>query len=404
MKNWAGNITWNPTEIAYPTSEEAIQKIVRRAANDRKKIRIIGTGHSFTALCKTEDILISLDKYQGLVSVDKNNNQAVVKGGTKLNDLGELLFNEGLAMENLGDIDVQSMAGTISTGTHGTGSKFGTISTQVIALRFINGKGEIITCSETENRALFKAAQVSLGVIGVITQVTIQCMPSYKLNIDNKVETLKEVLSNLQERLDTNRHFEFYWMPYTEMALSKTSNIVANTDTDKVSFFNYWSEYVIENYAFKLVCEYARWFPSKNVAVSKLSAQLMSDTKKTLHSHKVFATQRLVKFREMEYNIPAAAYQDVWKEVLKTVNSKQFNIHFPIESRWVKGDDIPMSPAYKRDSAYIACHVYKGKDCQPYFNALETIFRAHGGRPHWGKMNTLDPCLLYTSPSPRDRG
>ena len=174
MKNWAGNITWNPSEIAYPISEAAIQQIVLKAANDHKKIRIIGTGHSFTPLCKTDDVLISLDKFQGLVSTDKDKVQATVKAGTKLNYLGELLFKEGMAMENLGDIDVQSIAGTISTGTHGTGQAFGTISTQVIALRFVNGKGEIVDCSETNNRALFKAAQVSLGVLGIITQVTLQ--------------------------------------------------------------------------------------------------------------------------------------------------------------------------------------------------------------------------------------
>lgn len=389
MKNWAGNITWTPTQIAYPTSEEEIQQLVLRAANDRKKMRVIGTGHSFTALCKTEDVLISLDKYQGIVKVDKDSVQAVVKGGTKLNYLGDLLFKEGMAMENLGDIDVQSIAGTISTGTHGTGASFGTISTQVIALRFVNGKGEIISCSETENRALFKAAQVSLGVLGIITQITLQCMPIYQLEVFTKSESLEEVFSNLSERLATNRNFEFFWMPYTQTAATKTSNIVTDSHIDKANFFSYWSEYVLENFAFKLLCEYAHWFPSKNKSISKLTASLISDVHKVHHSHKVYATTRLVKFREMEYNVPAESYADVWKEVEKTVNSRKFPIHFPIENRWVKKDDILISPAYGRDSAYIACHVYNKKDHTAYFKTLEDIFRAYGGRPHWGKMNTL---------------
>jgi len=358
MKNWAGNITWNPTEIAYPTSEEAIQKIVLKAANDRKKIRIIGTGHSFTPLCKTEDVLISLDKFQGLITTDKDKVQATVKAGTKLNNLGELLFQEGMAMENLGDIDVQSIAGTISTGTHGTGQQFGTISTQVIALRFVNGKGEIVNCSKTDNPVLFKAAQVSLGVLGIITQVTLQCVPAYKLALQNRKETIASVMDNLKERNDNNRNFEFYWLPYTETTWTKTSNIVESDEPDKINFFNYWSEYVLENYLFKLLCEYAAWFPSKNAAVSKLAASSVTDVKKVYYSHKIYATQRLVKFKEMEYNVPRAAYEDVFKEVVKTVNSKKYAIHFPIESRFVKGDDILMSPAYGRDSAYIACHVY----------------------------------------------
>ena len=398
MKNWAGNITWNPSEIAYPTSEEAIQQVVLRAANNRKKIRTIGSGHSFTALCRTNDVLVSLDKYQGLVRVDKNKCQAVVKAGTKLNHLGALLFKEGMAMENLGDIDVQSIAGTISTSTHGTGTQFGTISTQVIALRFVNGKGEIVDCSATENPALFKAVQVSLGVLGIITQITLHCVPLYKLCIHSKRESLTEILPTLPERLEGNRNFEFMWLPYTEYALTKSSNIVNNQAPDKVSFLNYWTEYVLENFTFKLLCEYARFFPSQNKAISKLSARFISDVTKVHYSHKVYATQRLVKFREMEYNIPADVLPAVWKEVVKVVNSGKYNIHFPIEVRWAKGDDIFMSPAYGRDSAYLACHVYSKKECAPYFQALENVFSDYGGRPHWGKMNTLkhqDVAKLY---------
>lgn len=391
MKNWAGNIIFNPSEVEYPTSETAIQQIVLKAANDRKKVRIIGSGHSFSALVKTEDVLISLDKYQGIVSTNKDKVQATVKAGTKLNLLGELLFKEGMAMENLGDIDVQSIAGTISTGTHGTGKAFGTISTQVIALRMVNGRGEIVECSTTNNPELFKAVQVSLGVLGIITQVTLQCLPAYKLALQNRKETVEAVLANLEERNDNNRNFEFYWLPYTNTTITKTSNIVEADEPDKINFFNYWSEYVLENYAFKLFCEFAHWFPSKNQLVSRITADAAADVRKVYYSHKIYATQRLVKFREMEYNVPATAYEDVFKEVSKTVNSGKFNIHFPIENRWVKKDDILMSPAYGRDSAYIACHVYAKKDCRPYFDALEEIFVAHGGRPHWGKMNQLNP-------------
>ena len=389
MKNWAGNITWNPSEVAYPTTEEEIQQIVLRAANSNKNIRVIGTGHSFTALCQTDNILMSLDKYQGLISIDKEQLQATVKGGTKLNLLGDLLFDEGLAMENLGDIDVQSIAGTISTGTHGTGTAFGTISTQITALRFVNGKGEIINCSETENRELFKAAQVSIGALGIITEVTIQCVPIYKLAVKTTAGLMSEVIENLQGHLDNNRNFEFFWLPYTDKLAMKSSNIVKNLPCDEINFLNYWTEYVLENHALKLLCDFAKRFPSKTQAVSKFTAKLISDVTKVNYSHKIYATQRLVKFREMEYNIPAEAYHDVWKEVVKIANSGKYNVHFPIENRWVKQDDILMSPAYGRDSAYIACHVYSNKDCVPYFKALEEVFRAHEGRPHWGKMHTL---------------
>ena len=389
MKNWAGNIVWDPTQIAYPDSEEAIQQLVILALESKKKIRLIGTGHSFTPVCATDDISISLDKFQGLISVDKENATATVKAGTKLNALGDLLFDQGLAMENLGDVDVQSIAGTISTGTHGTGKNLGTISTQVIALKLINGKGDVVACSELVNRDLFKAAQVSLGLLGIITEVTIQCVPTYKLEIVNKKESIKSVFSNLGQRNDDNRNFEFYWMPYTDTAWTKTSNLVEDGEPESVGLFNYWSEYVIENYGFKVMCELARVFPSKNEFVAQVSAKVIGNSSKIHFSHKIYATQRMVRFKEMEYNVPVEVYIDVFKEVQKIVNSKKYNIHFPIENRVVQADDIYMSPAYQRDAAYIACHVYNKKDHKPYFSALEEMFRSYGGRPHWGKMNSL---------------
>lgn len=390
MQNWAKNVRWDPSQILYPTSEGELWAHVIRALNDSRKIRTIGTGHSFTALCKTDEILISLDKYQGLIAVDREKCQVTVKGGTKLKVLGALLFEHGMAMENLGDIDVQSIAGTISTGTHGTGKQFGTISTQVVALKFVNGKGDLVSCSKEADPDLFRAAQVSLGLLGIITEVTLQCVPAYKLQLENRKELLQEVLPYIGQRNQENRNFEFYWFPYTDVTWTKSSNAVSDSEPDKNNIFNYWSEYVLENYAFKLLCEYARIFPSQNVRASRISAASIGEVAKVYHSHKVYATQRMVKFQEMEYNIPSEAHGDVFKEVVKTINTRKFNIHFPIENRWVKGDDIYMSPAYDRDSAYIACHVYNKKDCKPYFKALEEIFRAHGGRPHWGKMNTLE--------------
>lgn len=389
MKNWSGSVQWNPQQIEKPDSEEAIQQIVRKAAERGQKIRVIGTGHSFTRLCQTEDILISLDNYQGLNAIDKVSGLVSVKAGTKLGYLGDLLYEQGLAMENLGDIDVQSIAGTISTGTHGTGTAFGTISTQVKGLKFVNGKGELIICSETENRDLFKAAQVSLGVLGIITEVSLQCVPAYKLELWNRMETMAEVLGNIHQKNSENRNFEFYCFPHSEKVWTKSSNI-ANSQADKDGLINTLTEYVLENYAFKVLCEFARFFPSQNKTVSKISVGSIPNLRKVKHSHKVYATKRLVRFNEMEYNIPLEAHEEVLKEVMKIASSGKYPVHFPIENRFVKRDDIYLSPASGRDSAYIACHMYNKKDCRPYFLALEEVFRAHEGRPHWGKMNTFD--------------
>lgn len=389
MKNWAGNVQWSPEERHYPASESAIQELVKRALNEDRKIRIIGTGHSFNPLCATKELLISLDQYQGITTIQQDKLQVTVRAGTKLRTLGVQLFQHGLAMENLGDIDVQSIGGTISTGTHGTGTGFGIISTQVVALRFVNGHGQMVDCSLEKSPELFKAAQVSLGALGIITSITLQCIPAYKLALHNKKEKLDAVLATLPDRLSHHRNFEYYWMPFTNYAWTKTSQIVAAESPDQAKFFHFWTEYVLENYAFQVLCQFAHWFPALNQTVSQITAANINDSRKVNFSHKVYATRRLVRFKEMEYNIPAEAYPDVWKEIRKTINTKKFNIHFPIESRWVMQDAIYLSPAYQRNSAYLACHVYFKKDHRPYFSALEEIFRAHGGRPHWGKMHSL---------------
>jgi FAD-linked oxidoreductase len=291
-------------------------------------------------------------------------------------------------MENMGDIDAQSIAGTISTGTHGTGLAFGTISTQVRGIRFINGRGEIVECSPTERPELFRAAQLSLGSLGVITEITLQCVPAYRLELRSRKEELEAVLNSWPERHRDNRNFEFYWFPYTQQAWTKTANL-ADDQPDKVGMANYLTEYFLENYVFKLFCEAAARFPALNRSVARVSANAIPTVRKVYHSHKVYATQRLVRFNEMEYNVPLEAHETVFREIVRTINKRNFRIHFPIENRVVKGDDILLSPAYGRDSAYIACHVYHKKEWEPFFREMEAIFLAHGGRPHWGKIHFL---------------
>lgn len=387
MQNWSGNQEWNPQEVFSPKSEEEILGIVKNAYENKRKIRIIGTGHSFTPLVCTDQILIDLDDYQGIESVDKAAKTAVVRAGTKLNLLGKQLFENGLALENMGDVDMQSIAGSISTGTHGTGLEFGNMSTQVTEVTFINGLGERVVCSETIQPELFKCMQISLGAFGIITNLKMRCIPSYKLKLEKKKEKLDDVLAKLDNINKTNRNFEFYWMPYTDTVQTKYSNI-SDEPEDKSTFWSNFNDIYLENYVFKGLCEVAKAVPTLNKGISSFSAQFISSSKKTQYSHNVYATPRYVKFNEMEYNVPIEAYQDVMKDLVKCINTKKFNIHFPLENRFVKGDDIYLSPAHKRNSAYIACHVYKGKEYKPYFTALEEIFMAYDGRPHWGKMHT----------------
>ncbi len=387
MKNWSENIEWSPKEVAKPSSEAELQALIQAAVQGGRQVRIIGTGHSFEPLSVTDDLLINLDNWQGLIEVDEVEKTAVVKSGTKLNLLGQLLYDKGLAQENLGDIDQQSIAGSISTGTHGTGTAFGNLSTQVIGMRFVNGKGEIVDCSINDKTDLFKAMQISLGSMGVITQLKLQLVDAYKLELVKDKSTLDEILNQLDSLNANNRNFEFYWLPYTNVVQTKTTNIGKGL-VDKSGIGTYFDEVVMENWVFKLFCDAAKMRPSLNTSLNGFLAKFISHQKKTKYSHQVYATPRYVKFNEMEYNVPLEAYKDVMKDLVKCVEKNKFNIHFPVENRFVKQDDIYLSPAYKRDSAYIAAHVYKGKEYKKYFDALEEIYIAYDGRPHWGKMHT----------------
>jgi len=397
MKNWSRHLEWHPAVIEYPQSEDEVIKVVQRAITDRKTIRIIGSGHSFMPLSSTNQVLVSLDQYQGILAIDKEKNWVTVKAGTKLNYLNELLAKEGLALENMGDIDVQSIAGATGTGTHGTGTAFVNLSTQIRQIKFVNGLGELVTCSENTLPEVFKAAQISLGTLGIITELTLQCVPAYTLALEIGKDTLEHLLEQYEAINATNRNFEFYWFPNTPYVMTKKSNIT-NAPPDRSSFKDYLQEILLENYAFLAICEASYRFPSLTHRLSRFAASTIDNHKKINESHKVFSTTRMVRFNEMEYNIPVVAYKEVKKELTNWINKNNYEVLFPIENRFVKGDDIYLSPAYQRDSAYIAVHVYHKKDFKKYFSNLEAIFRAHEGRPHWGKINSLkaaDVAKLY---------
>jgi FAD-linked oxidoreductase len=399
MENWAGNVKWTPQEVMLPKSEEEIADIIKKAVSSGKTIRTVGSHHSFTPLLATNSVSLSLDGMQGLISKEPNN-RAVAWSGTKLKRLSEDLAENGLALENMGDINVQSVAGAISTGTHGTGITLGSVGTQVEEITFVNGLGELITLNEENNYHEFKCAQLSLGSLGVITRMKMRCKEAYNLELDIRKEKLSDVLANLDEIVDENRHFEFYSIPNSQWSQTKRSNIVGEKagHTSKISAFI--NDIVLENWALQLLCSVNKAIPSSSKTISNLIGSFISNEKKIQQSHKVFSTLRNVKFTEMEYNIPYESYQEVVKEMLKLIDKNNYRISFPQEHRFVQADDIYLSPAHNRNSAYIASHVYKGMDNTRYFKDLEDLFVAHGGRPHWGKMHARD-ASFFTKAYPK---
>ncbi len=388
-QNWGGNVKARPSKFKKPKTIEKLRSHLSKAAKKGQVARVVGSGHSWTRLCKTDDLLLSLDNLAGIESINKESGIVSVYAGTKLKDFNAALFENGLAMENLGDIDVQSLAGAISTGTHGTGISFGNLGTQVTELTLMKADGEILVCSETENHDIFKAAQVSLGALGVILKYKVKCLPAYKLHFIEKKESVEDCLDNLYEHIYSNRNFEFYWFPYTDVTQLKISNTTEQEVKDN-SMVNYVvNDVLLENVLFGGMARMAKYVSMANKAVAKISGAAVSEGEKVNWSHKVYATPRWVKFNEMEYNIPLANFKEAFLEIKSVFEDKQFKVHFPTENRFVKGDDIYLSPAYQRDSAYIAAHVFKGKEYRSYFDTLSAIFKNHQGRPHWGKMHFL---------------
>ncbi|MEC2057123.1 FAD-binding protein [Peribacillus psychrosaccharolyticus] len=392
-RNWSKTCECTPEKILYPSSIEEVVSFVKEAVKQKKKIRVVGAGHSFTDLVKTDNWLVSLDLLSGIEQLDEAASTVTVLGGTRLFQLGEGLGQEGYSQENLGDINVQSIAGAISTGTHGTGLEFGNIPTQVVELVIVTASGEVLTVSEEQNPQYFKACLLSLGVLGIIVKVTLKIIrtPIYEYRSE-KIE-YPLFVQQLEYFINENRHFEFYLFPYSDLVQVKTMNIT--THKPQRLLFHNLKNLILENYLFFVLSEVCRLFPKSSPTISRLSAMAVGTTTITAKSHEIFATPRLVKFREIEYCIPLHYFKSAIQEIRECIELKKHKVHFPIECRTVKADDIWFSPSYQRDSAYIAFHMYKGMPYEEYFREVEAIMQKYGGRPHWGKMHSLGKKELH---------
>lgn len=385
-KNWAHTSESNPERILYPTSIGEVCEIVKSALEQNKSIRVVGAGHSFTQLVQTDVWLLSLDLLSGIDSIDEDHGIVTVLGGTRLFQIGEDLGKRGFAQENLGDINVQSIAGAISTGTHGTGIEFGNVSTQVIELVLVTASGDILTISEKENPQYYKAALVSLGSLGIIVKVTLKIIPCPVYEYTSQKVQFSQLEKQLNQFIKSNRHFECYLFPYSDSVQVKTMNISERQPQSLK--LHHFSNLIIENYLFFLISEMCRFFPKSSRFFSRLSAKAVSSSSIVGHSYQLFATPRIVRFREIEYCIPLEHMGAALSEVRECIEKKKYKVHFPIECRTVKRDDIWLSPSYERDSAYIAFHMYKGMPYEEYFRDMEEIMKKYEGRPHWGKMHT----------------
>ena len=385
-RNWAGNQKASPVSIDAPRSVAELAALVASASEQGQKVKAVGSGHSFTSAAATNGRMIRLENLSGILHVDRATCRVTVGAGTRLSELNTLLDAEGLALANLGDIAYQTVAGAISTSTHGTGKALTGLAGQVVAMKLVNGLGEIIECSQSVNPHIFDVARVSVGALGVITEYILQAVPSFRLRALEQPMRLDEVLENAHDLASTNDHFEFFWIPHTKWALTKRNNRTED-ELQPLPRVKGWIEKTfMENYAFGAVCRIGRARPS---LIPRLATALPSSGSREYvdQSFKIFASPRIVRFYEMEHALPVEALVPALKEIRAMVDRKGYLLNFPVEVRFTKGDDVPLSTAYGRDSAYIAVHVYKGMECEPFFRDVEDILRAYDARPHWGKMH-----------------
>jgi len=393
--NWAGNQTAAGITVVHPRSTAEISAAVLEAHDKGLRVKPIGAGHSFTSIAAPEDIQMVLDRHANVVGLDADSGLVTVAAGMPLHRLNRVLADAGLSLTNLGDIDSQTIAGAITTGTHGTGAAFGGLATQVRALRLVLADGSIVDCDADTRPELFTAARVGLGALGLISTVTLQAEPAFALRAVEGPLPLEETLEKFDALADTNDHFEFYWFPHTAVALTKRNS---RTTLEELAPLPRWREWMsdefMSNTVYGAVVDLGRRAPAAIRPLNRLSARALGSRTFTDQSHKVFTSPRRVRFVEMEYAVPRAAIVDLVRELRSTIDVAGWRIPFPIEVRVAAADDIPLSTASGRASAYLAVHMPTRTDYGAYFRAVERIASEVGGRPHWGKLHFLDAAAV----------
>ncbi|MCZ0986477.1 D-arabinono-1,4-lactone oxidase [Streptomyces diastatochromogenes] len=389
-RNWGGNVAARPARQVEPASVDELAAAVRKAAEDGLKVKAVGTGHSFTSIAATDGVLIRPQLLTGIRDIDRDAMTVTVEAGTPLKRLNAALAREGLSLTNMGDIMEQTVSGATSTGTHGTGRESASIAAQIKALELVTADGSVLSCSEKENPEVFAAARIGLGALGIVTAITFAVEPLFLLTAREEPMSFERALAEFDQLWAENEHFEFYWFPHTGNTNTKRNNRSAGPEQPVGQLAGWFEDEFLSNGVFQVAQWVGRAAPSTIPGIARISSKALSARTYTDIPYKVFTSPRRVRFVEMEYAVPRAALTETLRELKAMVDRSGLRISFPVEVRTAPADDITLSTASGRDSAYIAVHMFRGTPYQAYFTAAERIFTAHEGRPHWGKVHTRD--------------
>ncbi len=383
--NWAGNQSCTPSSRVSPRSEDELISALKSA---KSVVRAVGAGHSFSGVVPTNDTLISTDLLSGLVRHDPEKMQATLLAGTRMHDMGPILHAVGQAVPNMPDMDYPAIGGAIANSVHATGNSFGSMSSYVSGFKLATLAGELLECTAEKNPEFFHAGRTSIGALGIMSEITLQNQASFNLTEVNKVEKLGDVLDDIEARCKAHRHFEFFPIPYASNCLTVATDIAQPGDVsvggDDPKAVN----------TLRTVFDAVSWVPlvGEELYDKILSTALAGDaeTIRTGSSFQVFPHVRVVRFREMEYTVPAEFGPACVREIMSTIKDKNLPITFPLEYRYVKADDIWLSMFEGQDGCSISVHQFGDLDYKTPFAEIEPIFWKYAGRPHWGKIHTLD--------------
>ena len=391
--NWGGTASCAPSQRLVPGSVDELAAAVGAAAERGETVKPAGAGHSFSEIAVAPQIQLGLSGLRGLRNVDAARSRVTLGAGTHLYEIPALLEPHGLAMANLGDVDRQTIAGATSTGTHGTGLGFGGIATQIVGAVLVDGRGQVRDLGE--DHPDLPAVALGLGALGVLTEITLQCVDAFNLRAVEEPASADEAIDTFLPRVREHDHYEFYWFPHTNCALTKTNTrLPAHSPVGGPGRLRrYIDDELLSNGLYRVLCEVSARAPRIVPTVNQVSGRALSARTYTDRSDKVFVSARSVRFREMEYAVPLEAVPEVLRELRAMINRRRHKVSFPVEVRAAAADELMVSTASGRTSGYIAVHRYHHDDpaaSKVYFQDVEDIMTAHEGRPHWGKMHTRD--------------
>ena len=377
--NWSGSVVAAQAEVLRPRDEDELARIVARAAT----VRATGAGHSFMPLCDSSDVIVSLADMAGSLHVAADRRTVRVPAGWSLKYLTAALWEEGLALANQGDVNPQSLAGSMATGTHGTGRDLGSLSTFARGFRLVMADGGIVWCDERERPELYQAQRLSLGMFGFATEIEVAVVPAFHLVERIEKKPWAEVRETFDALVDAHAHVEFWFFPHADQVILKTLDHTDACDPPP-------STTDMEETAFRRFLNVGHLAPFMVPTLQRLMMRTPMNGRRRGPSHSIFPSDRTLRFEEMEYEMPRAVGLDTLSEVIERIRRKRLPVSFPFEFRVVAEDDIWMSPMNAGPVASISMHQYNRMAWRALFADAEAVFRAHGGRPHWAKRHTLD--------------